>query len=313
MYTYKTENFNNILKEKIDYIEEVISDYLPREEGEQKVIFEAMNYSVLGGGKRIRPMLMMETFLSFGGKDMDIVHSFMMAIEFIHSYSLVHDDLPAMDNDEYRRGKETTHVKFGETIGILAGDGLLNYAFETATGAYFKTADSQYKDRIIESLQVLGKKSGIYGMIGGQVIDTCILEGQTITDQNKKKLVEELNHMYTLKTGALIQASMMIGAILAGASKEEVALVEEMATNIGLAFQIQDDVLDVTSTTEQLGKPVLSDQRNEKITYVSLLGLDKAKEEVAYYSKKSLDIYKQLGISNPFLYDLINMLINRDK
>lgn len=313
MYTYKTEDFSNNLKERTDYIEEVISDYLPKEKVKQKLIIEAMNYSVLAGGKRIRPLLMMETYFAFGGNDIDWISPFMAAIEFIHSYSLVHDDLPAMDNDEYRRGKQTTHVKYGETIGILAGDGLLNHAFETATNAYYDTNDNQCKERTIRSLRVLGDKAGIYGMIGGQVIDTCILEGQKITDQDKNKLVEELNHMYTLKTGALIQASMMIGAILAGASEEQIELVEEMATNIGLAFQIQDDVLDVTSTTEQLGKPVLSDQRNEKITYVALLGLEKAKEEVAFYSEKSLDIYKKLGLSNPFLYDLINMLISRDK
>lgn len=317
MKAYKTEDFDKVLQEKTNYIEEVIKDYLPEEEGEQKVIFEAMNYSVLAGGKRIRPMLMMETYLLFNGKNLEWIHPFMVAIELIHSYSLVHDDLPAMDNDEYRRGQETTHIKYGETIGILAGDSLLNYAFETAIKAYYNIPlgieESNYKDRVVKALQILANKAGSYGMIGGQVIDTYILEGQTIKGKDTNQLVKSLNHMYNLKTGCLMEASMMIGAILAGANDKQVTQIEDMAGYIGLAFQIQDDILDITSTTEDLGKPIHSDERNEKLTYVSLLGLEKAKEEVTDYSKKSLDIYNNLGKSNPFLYDLIKQLINREK
>ena len=319
MKTYETESFDKVLAEKIDYIEEVINDYLPEERGQQRIIFEAMNYSVLGGGKRIRPMLMMETYLLFGGQYLQWIHPFMVAVELIHNYSLVHDDLPAMDNDEYRRGKKTTHVEYGETIGILAGDGLLNYAFETAIKAYFmipvndKDNETDYKDRVAKSLQILANKAGVNGMIGGQVIDTYILEGQSTKGQDKDKLLNSLNHMYSLKTGALIELSMMIGATLAGAEDTQVLQVEEMAKNIGLAFQIQDDVLDVTSTTEKLGKPVLSDERNEKLTYISILGLEKAKEEVAYYSDRSIDIYNEIGEENLFLFDLVNMLINREK
>lgn len=325
---YKTKDFHKALEYKVKYIEEVLNNYLPSEEGKQKIIFEAMNYSVLSGGKRIRPMLMMETYLLFESEYIEWLHPFMAAIEMIHSYSLVHDDLPAMDNDEFRRGRKTTHIKYGETIGILAGDALLNYAFETAIKSYYsiqeileddKNSDKnesyiyEYKDRAIRGLEILARKAGSHGMIGGQVIDTYILEGQLTQEKDKDKLLNTIKNMYKLKTGGLIQSSMMIGAILAGASKEELGKVEEMATYIGLAFQIQDDILDVTSTTKKLGKPVLSDERNEKSTYVSLLGLDKAEEEVSNYSNKALDIYKSFDKSNPYLYDLINRLINREK
>ncbi len=310
MKKYRTEDFNEVLEEKSNYIEEIIREYLPEEEGKQKIIFEAMNYSVLAGGKRLRPMLMMETYILFGGKDLECIKPFMAAIEFIHSYSLVHDDLPAMDNDEYRRGKKTTHIKYGEAIGILTGDGLLNYAFETAVKSYYNI---EYKDRFISALEVLASKAGTKGMIGGQVIDTFVLEGMSIDGQDKKQLLQVINHMYDLKTSGLIKASMMIGAILAGASKKYVLLIEEMSSNIGIAFQIQDDILDVTSTAETLGKPIKSDQRNEKLTYVSILGLEKAKEEVASYSKNSLEIYKKINKSNLFLYDLLEKLIKREK
>lgn len=310
MKKYRTEDFNEVLEEKSNYIEEIIREYLPEEEGKQKIIFEAMNYSVLAGGKRLRPMLMMETYILFGGKDLECIKPFMAAIEFIHSYSLVHDDLPAMDNDEYRRGKKTTHIKYGEAIGILTGDGLLNYAFETAVKSYYNI---EYKDRFISALEVLASKAGTKGMIGGQVIDTFVLEGMSIDGQDKKQLLQAINHMYDLKTSGLIKASMMIGAILAGASKKYVLLIEEMSSNIGIAFQIQDDILDVTSTAETLGKPIKSDQRNEKLTYVSILGLEKAKEEVASFSKNSLEIYKKINKSNLFLYDLLEKLIKREK
>lgn len=319
MKKYRTENFSKVLEEKTNYVEEVIREHLPEEEGKQKIIFEAMNYSVLAGGKRLRPMLMMETYILFGGRYLEWIKPFMAAIEFIHSYSLVHDDLPAMDNDEYRRGKKTTHIKYGETIGILTGDGLLNYAFETAINSYYNIPVGkpneiiEYKDRLVNALQTLATKAGTKGMIGGQVIDTFVLESMSIDGQDKKQLLHSINHMYDLKTSGLIKASMMIGAILAGASEKEVLLVEEMSSNIGIAFQIQDDILDITSTSEKLGKPIKSDQRNEKLTYVSILGLEKAKEEVEFYSKNSLEIYNKIDKSNLFLYDLINKLINRDK
>lgn len=246
-------NFGEIQKTKIRQIEDILQEYLPRQRGYQKVIMEAMAYSLLAGGKRLRPMMMKETFDLFQGRS-KAIRPFMAAIEMIHTYSLVHDDLPAMDNDDYRRGRRTTHVVYGEDLGILAGDALLNYAFETA----FKAFVTEPEDSLLigRALGVLSEKAGIYGMIGGQVIDV------KNTGHDVKK--EVLDTIYELKTSALIEASMMIGAILGGASEEEVKVTEQIARNVGVAFQIQDDILDVTSTREVLGKPVHSDEKNEK-------------------------------------------------
>lgn len=306
-------NFNEEQTNKIEYIETVIKNYLPKEDGFQKTLFEAMNYSVLGGGKRIRPMLMLETYHLFGGNIHSYIEPFMAAIEMIHSYSLVHDDLPAMDNDEYRRGRKTTHIVYGEAMGILAGDGLLNYAFETACKAFqAKTADSDSTvsydmiRKVAKAMEILGQKAGIYGMIGGQVVD---LEG--IRPQDSP--IEKLNYIYRLKTSALIEASMMIGAILAGANESEIIIVEEMASNIGLAFQIQDDILDVTSTVEVLGKPVHSDERNEKITYAALLGVEEAKKQVEELTRKALSGFDALKRKNEYLEELLKRLVTRMK
>jgi geranylgeranyl diphosphate synthase type II len=271
---------------------------------------EAMNYSLLAGGKRLRPMLMSETYQLFGGSDKALLEPFMTAIEMIHTYSLVHDDLPAMDNDDYRRGRKTTHVVFGEAMAILAGDGLLNYAFETALKAFelITEIDGVNKitayERVAKALQVLAEKAGIYGMIGGQVIDMEEYDG-TVTR-------ERLDHMYHLKTGALVEASMMIGAILAGADSITIAKIESIAGDIGLAFQIKDDILDITSTPEVLGKPVHSDERNEKTTYVTLMDLDRAGSEVARISNRAIENYKALPYHNEFLKGLILKLVNRE-
>jgi geranylgeranyl diphosphate synthase type II len=260
-------NFKAEQARKVLEIEEILKKYLPEKNGYQKVIMEAMEYSVLAGGKRLRPMLMQETFRLFGGEG-DLVEPFMAAIEMIHTYSLVHDDLPAMDNDDYRRGRKTTHVVYGEAMGILAGDALLNYAFETATKTF--TMHPEKSLQIGKALQVLAGKAGIYGMIGGQVVDV----------ESAGNLVskEVLDFIYELKTSALIESSMMIGAILAGADTATIKDMEIIAKNVGIAFQIQDDILDVTSTAEVLGKPIMSDEKNEKTTYVTLVGLEKAKE-----------------------------------
>ena len=227
-------NFNEERKKRIEYIEEILRRYLPAREGDQKIIMEAMEYSLMAGGKRLRPMLMLETYRLFGGKG-KVIELFMAAIEMIHTYSLVHDDLPAMDNDEYRRGRKTTHIVYGEDMGILAGDALLNYAFETACRAF----DEEDADcaSIGRALQILSRKSGIYGMIGGQVVD--------VKESGHAVSGEVLDFIYRLKTSALIEASMMTGAVLAGADQSAVRTVEEIAGKIGLAFQIQDDILDV--------------------------------------------------------------------
>ena len=289
------------LKKRTGEVEAVVESYLPKEEGHQKTIFEAMNYSVRAGGKRLRPMLMEETYHLFGGTE-KAVEPFMAAMEMIHTSSLIHDDLPCMDNDELRRGLPTTWKKFGYDMAVLAGDALMIYAFETASKAFSMTA---HPDRAAKAIQVLAEKTGIYGMIGGQVVDVE-LTGKPIPQ-------EKLDFIYRLKTGALLEASMMIGAILGGASEEEVKRVEEIASAVGLAFQIQDDILDVTSTSEELGKPVLSDEKNQKTTYVTLVGLDQAKADVAEISARAVSLLKELPGENPFLENLITMLVERKK
>ena len=290
------------IQTRVDEIEQIIKRYLPAEEGYQKTIMEAMNYSILAGGKRLRPMLMSETYRLFGGKS-KVIEPFMAAMEMIHTYSLVHDDLPAMDNDEYRRGKKTTHAVYGEAMGILAGDALLNYAFETAAKAFDMEPDNR---NIGKAIQILATKAGIYGMVGGQVVDVQSEDSGDITK-------EKLDFIYRLKTGALIESSMLIGAVLAGATKNEQNTIEKAATEVGLAFQIQDDILDVTSTAEELGKPVHSDEKNNKVTYVTLFGTEKAAEQVEELSEKAIDLLKSLNKNNEFLYLLIEKLINRRK
>lgn len=296
-------DFKKELNQKVERINDIIKQYLPKEEGFQKLIFEAMNYSVEAGGKRLRPMLMEETYRMFGGTR-EVIYPFMAAIEMIHTYSLVHDDLPAMDNDEYRRGQKTTHAVYGEAMGILTGDALLNYAFETATLAF----DMEPTNICIgKALRVLAVKAGVFGMVGGQVVDVM---SEKRDDSPITR--EKLDFIYRLKTGALIEASMIIGAILAGATDDETKAVEEVAAKLGLAFQIQDDVLDVTSTLEILGKPIGSDEKNNKPTYVTYEGLDKAKEDVASLSNEACQMLKGFGRDDEFLQQLFIYLINRE-
>lgn len=295
-------DFGQIQKQKVQEIEAVLQQYLPQQKGYQKLIMEAMAYSLLAGGKRLRPMMMQETFKLFGGTS-KVIEPFMAAIEMIHTYSLVHDDLPAMDNDEYRRGRKTTWVVYGEDMAILTGDALLNYAFETAVKAF--TIEPEEALLIGRAIGVLGEKAGIYGMIGGQVIDV----------KNSGHAIEKevLDKIHELKTSALIEASMMIGAILGGASEEEVKKVEQVAKNVGLAFQIQDDILDVTSTEEVLGKPVHSDEKNEKTTYVTLFGVEGAAKIVEEKSNDAIDILHSLSGKNDYLEELLVQLIHRDR
>ena len=295
-------SFKEIQKEKTAQIEQILKAYLPRVQGYQEVIMDAMSYSMLAGGKRLRPMLMQETYRMFGGADR-VIEPFMAAIEMIHTYSLVHDDLPAMDNDEFRRGRRTTHVVYGEDMGILAGDALLNYAFETAATAFEMEPESA--PVIGKAIAILAGKAGVYGMIGGQVVD--------VSSSGRQIEREKLDFIYALKTGALIESSMMIGAVLAGASKDEIRTIERIASKVGLAFQIQDDILDVTSTTDELGKPVHSDEKNEKTTYVTLRGLEQAKQDVEVISEEALTLLEGLPVANPFLTRLLRELIHRKK
>ena len=293
-------------KAKIEEIETILKEFLPREEGYQKIIMEAMGYSLLAGGKRLRPMLMKEVYLLFseGTENLEekkALHAFMAAQEMIHTYSLVHDDLPAMDDDEYRRGRKTTHVVFGEDMGILAGDALLNFAFETAAGA-FSNAPSKWRE-IADALQILSKKAGIYGMIGGQVID--------VKETGHVVSGEILDAIYELKTAALIESSMMIGAILGGAKESEVRIVEQIAKNVGIAFQVQDDILDVTGTASTLGKPVHSDEKNQKTTYVTLFGVEEARQIAGRLSMQAVNFWKGQGESCAFLLALTEYLTDR--
>lgn len=316
-YKMDMQEFQTLLQEKTDAIEQILKQYLPEEKGYQKTVLEAMNYSLLAGGKRLRPMLMQETFQMFGGRG-KCVEPFMAAIEMIHTYSLVHDDLPAMDNDEYRRGKKTTWKVYGNAMGILAGDGLLNYAFETALQAFSlqedlseMTAESLHltvgnMQAVARALQVLGQKAGVYGMIGGQTADIEAEKADTLA-------TEQLLFIHEHKTAALIQASVMVGAILAGADETDVRAMEKCAYNIGIAFQIQDDILDVTGDSKELGKTVGSDAQNQKITYVTLKGLEQSKMDVERLSKEAITILNGISGEHAFLEQLILTLIHRRK
>lgn len=296
--------FSTQLSKKKEYIDSVIKAYIPESKGYQKTVLEAMEYSLMAGGKRLRPMLMLETYHMFGGTDDAILKPFMAAIEMIHTYSLVHDDLPAMDNDEYRRGRKTTHIVYGHALGILAGDGLLNYAFETMAAGLL---DLPYDKLVlgVKALKVMADKAGVYGMIGGQVVDVTASE----TSMEKEKL----DFIYELKTGALIEASMLVGAILAGAKEESLKDIKKVALYIGMAFQIQDDILDVTSTMKELGKPIHSDEKNHKTTYVTLLGVEGAGEKVEEYTNKGLSILSKYTEASSFIYALLESLVHRRK
>jgi geranylgeranyl diphosphate synthase type II len=299
------ETFKKELEERTKELNQFLEGFLPEESGYQKTIFEAMNYSVRAGGKRLRPLLMQETCRLFTGAVEECVKPFMAAIEMIHTSSLVHDDLPCMDDDMMRRGKASTWAEFGEDIGVLAGDALMIYAFETAAKAFEGVQDADLLSRIGQAIGILAKKTGVYGMIGGQTVDVELAGGPI--PKNK------LDFIYDLKTGALIQASMLIGAVLGGAADEDCKIVESLAGKIGLAFQIQDDILDVTGKEAVLGKPTNSDEKNQKTTYVTLEGLEKAKREVERLSKEAVEELDKLPGNNEFLENLILLLAGRKK
>ena len=293
--------FRDEWSKRTEEVQEILYQYLPEETGYQKTLLQAMNYSMQAGGKRLRPLLMQETYRLFGGTGR-IVEPFMAAMEMIHTHSLIHDDLPAMDNDEYRRGRKTTHIVYGEAMAILAGDGLLNLAYETATRAFEMEPENP---AVGKAMAVLARKTGITGMIGGQSVDV---------EQSGKDLSRgQLDFIYRLKTSALIEGSMMVGAILAGASADEAAQIEQVASDVGLAFQIRDDILDVTSTSQVLGKPINSDEKNHKTTYVTMEGLKKAEKDVKEISGRAIDVLDQLGRKNEFLRNLILELVIREK
>lgn len=303
----ETSEFSNLLFEKTIAIEKTIEEFLPEEEGPQKTVIEAMNYSIRAGGKRLRPLFMKECFLMCDGTKEEMLHPFLAAIEMIHTYSLVHDDLPAMDNDRYRRGKETTWAVYGDGMGVLAGDGLLNFAFETAMKAFDTCSSMEEFERVRTALALLGHYSGIYGMIGGQTAD---IEAE----ESVNPLTEEsLLFIHAHKTAALIQASMAIGGILAGATEGQVEALKKIAYNIGVAFQIEDDILDVVGDTKELGKQVGSDAQNGKQTYVTLKGLEASQREVERLTKEAEELLKEFSGEHAFLEQLIFSLVHRRK
>ena len=293
--------YQDEMKARVQHVDAVIQDYMPKEEGFQKTLLSAMNYSIDGGGKRIRPIMLECTYQMYGGVRA-LAGPFMAAIEMIHTSSLIHDDLPALDNDPLRRGRKTTHMVYGEAMAILAGDALMNYAYETACRAFTMAKPEQVLS-VANALKILSEKSGIYGMLGGQSCDVeC--EGRELTE----KQVEFIN---AHKTAALIEASLMCGAILAGAPDEEVRILESVGSRVGLAFQIRDDILDVTGNESELGKPIGSDVRNRKTTFVSLFGVNAGKARIEMLSARALEDFDRLSVKHEFLRLLLEELATR--
>ncbi len=307
--------FEKQLLDRASHVEDVLKRFLPAEEGYAKRVIEAMNYSLMAGGKRLRPVMMLESYRLFSGNgDESVVEPFMAAIEMIHTYSLVHDDLPCMDNDEYRRGRKTTHAVYGAGMATLAGDGLLNFAFETAvkgalTGKELPSYDGENKNRFLTALEVLATKAGIYGMVGGQCAD-IMAENADLGSADMKDVLAYIDEN---KTGALIESSLMVGAILGGADKKQVDMMERAGSNVGIAFQIQDDILDIVGNQEELGKPIGSDEKNNKTTYVSLYGMEEARNKVKQMSDEASAILSELGFGGSFLDGLFEYLIYRNK
>lgn len=285
--------FSEELKCRTELINNWIEELSPEGEGLHRIIFEAANYSVKAGGKRIRPLLTYSVCDILGGNTEDSKH-FAAAVEFIHTYSLIHDDLPCMDNDDFRRGIPTNHKKFGEAIALLAGDTLLTYAFDVASSAPTSPHVT------VKAINAISKASGMNGMIGGQVIDI-----------NGAKNYEQLKTVHKMKTGALIRLSCYLGAITAGCTDEEQTLIDNFADNLGIAFQIKDDILDVESTNQELGKPIGSDEKRGIITYATLFGIDGAKQKLSYYTETAKESLKPFGEKASFLTDLSDYLLSR--
>lgn len=284
------------LQKRIDkYIEGMLIPESPN-----KIIYESMKYSLAAGGKRIRPILCLKTYEMLGGESQEIME-LAMAIECIHTYSLIHDDLPAMDNDDYRRGLLTNHKVYGEDIAILAGDGLLNLAFEKMIGW---AMDYENPSNGLKAIYKLAKAAGVEGMIGGQVVDVktngCAVDMETI------------NYVQLNKTSALIEASILVAALAKGVRDEQLKNLEIYARNIGISFQIKDDILDVTSSLEELGKNIGSDMQNDKSTFLSFHSIEESEEIIAEMKLKALDAIEQFE-NNQFFIDLADYLVSRTK
>lgn len=316
----------NLLKSKIEYINDILDKKLPKNEESYGKICEAMRYSVLNGGKRLRAIMLLEAFRMFADDrkmEEKLVYPFITAIECIHGYSLVHDDLPAMDNDVLRRGKPTTHVAYGHAMGVLAGDALLNYAFELISGINLETSDAKYASNVLKAINTMSVKAGYSGMIGGQVLDTTEKYTKDIkingfdelntvsSDINDIEKLKYVLRIYELKTSQLFEAALMSGAILGGATESEVKALETAGYALGIAFQIEDDILDLTSDAATLGKSVNIDEKNDKDTVARILGIDTATELVKMYTEKAVDSLKKLNRNTEFLQDLFESLVFR--
>ena len=309
-YTMREEQtedaFQRQLASKVQYCERTIREFLPAEVGYAGEVVRAMNYSVLAGGKRLRPLILHETAVMYGAGE-DLVRPFMAAIEMIHTYSLVHDDLPAMDNDEYRRGQKTTWAVYGEAMAILAGDGLLNYAYETAMRAFDAVQDEEERCRAAKALIILARNAGIHGMVGGQCADIQ-------TDRDPDSVDEEMLHyIHRKKTACMIESAFQCGAVLAGAPKEDIGLLGQIALDVGLAFQIQDDILDVVGSKDELGKSTGKDEQEGKLTYVSVFGLEESKARVKELTEHARESFDDLSESSEFLEALVMHLMTRRK
>ncbi|MBZ4644745.1 MAG: Polyprenyl synthetase [Clostridia bacterium] len=294
-------DFKQKLMDKINLVDKYLEIYLPERENYQKNIYHAMKYSIFAGGKRLRPVITLACCEIVGGNEI-LAIPFGCAIEMIHTYSLIHDDLPAMDNDDYRRGKLTNHKVFGEAIAILAGDALLNKAFEIMTEESLK--NNIDLRRAMHAMSVIAKASGSEGMIGGQVVD-LEAENKTIDRQH-------LEYMHLHKTGALIMAAAEAGAIIGGAAEDELQALKTYSKNIGLAFQIKDDILDIEGVQEKLGKPTGSDINNNKSTFITLMGMDKSKTLVESLTQEAIEQLKIFDDRACFLTQLAQYLVNRE-
>lgn len=294
-------DFKKELKNKKIFFEKELQNYIPTVDGFQKTLFESMKYSLDAGGKRLRPILLMESCLLVGGDIEDSI-PFACAIEMIHTYSLIHDDLPAMDDDDLRRGKPTNHKVFGEGIAVLAGDGLLNYAFELMTSSALKREENSL--RYLKAMNEIAKAAGVYGMIAGQVVD--------LQSENKKIDKDTLDFIHMNKTSAMIVGAMRAGAIIGGANENELDQITSYAKNIGLGFQIVDDILDIVGDEEKLGKNIGSDLENNKSTYPSLFGIEKSKEIARTLIEDAKNSILSFQGRESFLIELANYIIDRE-
>ena len=290
------------MKDYIREIETALGRYLPEGEYEEQKLIDAVRYSLDLKGKRVRPLLTI-AFAELCGGTVETAMPFACAVEMIHTYSLIHDDLPCMDNDDYRRGKLSNHKVFGEDIALLAGDALQSIAYETMLSDEAIAAVGG--ERAAKAARILASRSGLLGMVGGQVIDLSL--------EHRQVGAEVVRLMEEKKTACLIEAACMMGCVVAGATDEQVKAAERYAHAIGLAFQIVDDILDVTSTAEELGKPIGSDAENEKNTFMSLLGIDRCREMVADLTEEAIRALDAFDGDTADLKDFAIQLANRKK